>query len=171
MSTTRKAAPKKAAEKKRPVRKGVTGRPKKIETPEELLAHFNDYKNEVRANPIKVVDFKGKDADRVEMEHRRPLTIEGFEVYCFENDIIKDLGDYFANKEGRYAAFAAICTHIRRIVRTDQIEGGMAGVYNPSITQRLNGLVDRREITEKEPELTDEEVEKRISELKKQLGL
>jgi hypothetical protein len=161
MSTKTKAAP-----KKRPV-----GRPKKIETADEMMKHFTAYEEEVRSHPIKVVDFKGKDADRVEMEYRRPLTLEGFEVYCYNNNIIKNLGDYFANTEGRYKDFTTICSHIRRIIRTDQIEGGMAGVYNPSITQRLNGLVDKREIETKDVEMSDAELEKRIEELKKRLNL
>jgi hypothetical protein len=38
-----------------------------------------------------------------------------------------------------------ICTHIKEIVRQDQIEGGMVGQYNPSITQRLNGLKEQTE--------------------------
>lgn len=128
-----------------PVKKRPVGKPKAIATPELLLQHFNDYKKEVRDNPIEVVDYKGKDADRVIMEHRRPLTLEGFEVYCFEKGIIRDLGDYFSNKDGRYINYATICSHIRRVIRQDQIEGGMAGVYNPSITQRLNGLVEKTE--------------------------
>ena len=32
------------------------------------------------------------------------------------------------------------CSHIKELIRLDQISGGMAGIYNPSITQRLNGL-------------------------------
>lgn len=128
-----------------PVKKRPIGKPKAIATPELLLQHFNDYKKEVRDNPIEVVDYKGKDADRVIMEHRRPLTLEGFEVYCFEKGIIRDLGDYFSNKDGRYINYATICSHIRKVIRQDQIEGGMAGVYNPSITQRLNGLVEKTE--------------------------
>lgn len=128
-----------------PMKKRPVGKPKAIETPELLLSHFNAYKQQVRDNPIEVIDYKGKDADKVIMERRRPLTLEGFEVYCFENNIIKDIGDYFSNKEGRYQNYAAICSHIRRVIRQDQIEGGMAGVYNPSITQRLNGLVEKTE--------------------------
>ena len=34
---------------------------------------------------------------------------------------------------------------LRKTIRQDQIEGGMAGVYNPSITQRLNSLVEKTE--------------------------
>jgi hypothetical protein len=29
------------------------------------------------------------------------------------------------------------------MIRNDQIDGGMVGQYNPSITQRLNGLVEK----------------------------
>ena len=36
---------------------------------------------------------------------------------------------------------------IREVIRRDQIEGGMVGQYNPSITQRLNGLKEQTEST------------------------
>ena len=42
-----------------------------------------------------------------------------------------------------------ICTRIRAEIRQDQIDGGMAGIYNTSITQRLKGLVDKSDITTK----------------------
>jgi hypothetical protein len=42
-----------------------------------------------------------------------------------------------------------ICSHIREEIRENQILGGMIGVYNPSITQRLNGLTDKTENTHK----------------------
>jgi len=32
------------------------------------------------------------------------------------------------------------------IIRQDQISGGMVGQYNPSITQRLNGLVEKSQV-------------------------
>jgi hypothetical protein len=53
------------------------------------------------------------------------------------------LGDYFSNRNDAYTDFSAICRAIKREIREDQISGGMAGIYNPSITQRLNGLVDK----------------------------
>jgi hypothetical protein len=34
---------------------------------------------------------------------------------------------------------------VRKAVRNDQIEGGMVGQYNASITQRLNGLKEQTE--------------------------
>lgn len=119
------------------------GKPKYIETPEKMWELFQAYVKKVKADPFKVKDWVGKDGDQVQREKEKPLTIEGFECYCSDNDIIEDLSQYFANTEGRYKDYQTICQRIRRAVRRDQIEGGMAGMYNPSITQRLNGLVEK----------------------------
>ena len=45
---------------------------------------------------------------------------------------------FFYLASSRYSDYIRICSRIRRTIRQDQIEGGMAGIYNPSITQRLN---------------------------------
>ena len=63
--------------------------------------------------------------------------------------IISDISHYFANLDKRYTEYVAICSRIRKAVRNDQIEGGMAGIYNPSITQRLNGLTEKTDNTHK----------------------
>ena len=124
---------------------GIMGRTKYIESPEKLKEYFLSYEQEVKANPFLVKDWVGKDADTVYREREKPLTIEGFECWLAENDIIQDLGDYLSNKDGRYSDYATICSYIKKKTRKDQIEGGMAGIYNPSITQRLNGLVEKTE--------------------------
>lgn len=125
--------------------KNPVGRPKKIESPQKLWEHFVAYRNEIKGNPLLVHDFVGKFSDEVYRKKDRPLTLDGFENYCADQEIIEDLGDYFSNKDSRYIDFATICSRIKRVIRQDQIEGGMAGIYNPSVTQRLNGLVDKRE--------------------------
>lgn len=104
---------------------------------------FEAYKASVKGKPILVQDFVGKDGDEVDRKRERPLTMEGFQNYLADQDVITDVSDYFENKDGRYSDFIRICSRIRRNIRQDQIEGGMAGIYNPSITQRLNGLVDK----------------------------
>ena len=119
------------------------GRPKAFESPEQLMEWFNKYKVWVEENPIRVHDYVGKDADEVYRIRQRPLTIEGFEMYCFEQGVINDLSNYFANSDGRYSDYSTICSRIKKAIRQDQIEGGMAGIYNPSITQRLNNLVEK----------------------------
>lgn len=116
------------------------GRPKNIESPEVMLELFKAYKTKVKDNPIIVGDWVGGTGKKVNREKERPLTMEGFENYCFDEGVINDLGDYFSNKNNSYADFSTICSRIRKEIRQDQIEGGMAGIYNPSITQRLNGL-------------------------------
>lgn len=121
------------------------GKHKYIETPERMLNLFEDYRTEVKANPKLKNDFAGKDAQEVIKKFERPLTMEGFENYVFKKGLNADLSHYFSNYEGRYTDYLAICSHIRREIRQDQIEGGMVGIYTPSITQRLNGLVEKQE--------------------------
>jgi len=121
------------------------GKNKYIETPEKFWEYFLAYKKQVKSNPIRVQDYVGKDAEMVYREKERPLTIDGFECWCHENEIISDLSQYFANTDKRYDEYQTICHAIKKAVRNDQIEGGLAGIYNPSITQRLNGLVEKQE--------------------------
>jgi hypothetical protein len=119
------------------------GKRKYIETPEKLWEYFQEYKKETKSKPFLIKDWVGKDAFNVQREKERPLTIEGLECWLFEKEIIGDLGDYFSNKNEKYTEYSTICHAIKKAVRQDQIEGGMAGMYNPSITQRLNGLVEK----------------------------
>jgi hypothetical protein len=120
---------------------------KYIETPEKMYELFEAYKKEVKNNPFLVQDFVGKDGEMVYRERERPLTFEGFYDYCYEN--IGCIDQYFENRGERYNDYVAICSRIKKIIRKDQIEGGMVNIYNASITQRLNGLAEKREIEDK----------------------
>ena len=122
-------------------------KPKYIETPDKLWEYFNQYKEWVKSNPIKKMVFVGKDGVRDFEERERPLSIDGFECWLADKDIIGDLSHYFANTGGNYSEYLTICSRIKKNVKTDQIDGGMAGIYNPSITQRLNGLKEQVEQT------------------------
>lgn len=106
---------------------------------------FSDYRKQIKDKPIIKNDFAGKDAEEVYKKLERPLTLEGFYNYLDDQGIITDATDYFENKEGRYKDFLRICSRIKRVIKQDQIEGGMAGIYNPSITQRLNGLAEKQD--------------------------
>jgi hypothetical protein len=119
------------------------GKRKYIETPEKLWEYFQEYKKETKSKPFLIKDWVGKDAFNVQREKERPLTIEGFECWLADHDIIEDLSNYFANYDNKYSDYLTICSRVKKAVRQDQIEGGMAGMYNPSITQRLNGLVEK----------------------------
>ena len=119
------------------------GKPKYIESPEKMWELFEAYIKDVKSKPFVVTDWVGGMAKEVQRFKEKPLTMEGFENYCFKLGVIGEMSHYFSNKDGRYANYVAICSRIRQVIRQDQIEGGMAGMYNPSVTQRLNGLVEK----------------------------
>jgi len=123
------------------------GRPKNIESPDKLYQYFLSYENETKSRPFVVKDWVGATSKTVMREKEKPLTMEGFECWLFDEGIINDLGDYLANTDNRYSDFTTICTHIKKRIREDQISGGMSGMYNPSITQRLNSLTEKSDVT------------------------
>ena len=127
---------------------------KYIETPEKMWELFTEYKNHVKKTPILVQDFVGKNADEVKREKERPLTMVGFENYVANQDIIADLGHYFANTDDKYKEYCTIVSRIKKEIQEDQISGGMVGIYNQTLTARLNGLADKQEIESKVTQTT-----------------
>lgn len=117
---------------------------KYIETPDKMLELFEAYRKEVKSNPRKRHVFVGKDGSSEEERLERPLTFEGFKNFC--RNIIGEVEQYFTNQDSLYEEYIGICRAIKDEIRQDQIEGGMVGQYNPSITQRLNGLTDKSEV-------------------------
>ena len=121
------------------------GRPRVFATPEELWDEFSEYCVNTKKQPILVKDWIGPKAVEVFREKEAPLTMEGFKLHLWDKGIADGGRDYFNNKGAAYEEFTAICQRIKEAIRADQIKGGMAGIYNPSITQRLNGLVEKQE--------------------------
>jgi hypothetical protein len=116
---------------------------------EDLSKQFEKYKKNLIDNPRIKIEYVGKEGIRTETPLKVPLTMAGFEVHCYNEGLT--IQDYFNNRDKRYTDYVAVCTHIRKEIRQDQIEGGMVGQYNSSITQRLNGLTDKKEIKQVEP--------------------
>jgi|LGOV01.1.fsa_nt_gb hypothetical protein len=134
------------------VKNGKMGNVKYIESPDKMWQLFTDYKNDVKDNPRYESVYGGKDFNKEAKELERPLTMEGFDCFVMNNEGVKSKGidQYFANQDKLYDNYMGICSRIRREIRRDQIEGGMVGQYNASITQRLNNLVDKQEQTIKQ---------------------
>lgn len=136
-----------------------------FKTPEELQNAFNEYKEDLeeQAKNWLKVQYVGKEGKRMTDAQKVPYTLEGFKRYCRNN--YGEVQQYFDNpkspdsKEGYYDDFIAICSHIKEEIRENQIIGGLLGFYNPSITQRLNGLVEKTEskINVEQPLFGDEE--------------
>jgi hypothetical protein len=112
-------------------------------TPEELEAYFEQYKQWVEENPILVQDYVGKDGTEVNRKKNRPLTFDGFEIWLRKNSKIKCCQHILDNVKSAYNDFIDVARYIKASVKADQIEGGMAGIYNPNITARLNGLTEK----------------------------
>ena len=114
---------------------------KYIETPDKLFELFEEYKKNLKPREIQKATATGVKSEF----HKPPLTFEGFLNFC--EDTICCVHQYFENRDNRYLEYVNICSRIRRLIRQDQIEGGMVGQFNPSITQRLNGLTEKTDVT------------------------
>lgn len=122
--------------------------PRNFPTPQHLRDAFDNYKEWAKNNPLKVHDFVGKDAVEVHRKKERPLSLSGFYAWCIREDI-GVAHQYFENTEGLFKDYLGICRAIKEEIRADQIDGGMAGIYNPSITQRLNNIQETQTIEHK----------------------
>lgn len=113
----------------------------------DLKKAWDEYKADLKrqGEEWQKVQYVGKEGERKIDNMKVPMTLEGFERYCFDN--YGDVSNYFDNSQGYYEDFKAICSRIRKEIREQQIIGGLLGVYNPSITQRLNGLKEHTDLT------------------------
>ena len=116
-----------------------------FKTPQELMKAWNEYKSDLEKQSKEWVkiDYVGKDGDKKETPQKVPMTFEGFKRFCRENK--GEVEQYFTNQGDYYREFIGVCSRIKEEIRENQIVGGLLGFYNPSITQRLNGLADKTE--------------------------
>jgi len=126
---------------------------KYIETPEAMWQLFEAYKKETKANRRRVPKATPKGI--LYEEHEPPLTMVGFSSYVADQEITSNLHDYFANTRDSYSEYSSICSRIVDAIKRDQIEGGMVGQYNASITQRLNNLTERVDQTTQGEKVTE----------------
>lgn len=129
------------------------GRPPAFKTAEELWQAACKYFDWCDNNPIIETDFKGKDADRVEIPRMRAYTIRGLCVYlgCAER-YLYDLEEALKAKKERGVygeeeeRFSQIIVHIRNIIYTQKFEGAAANQLNANIISRELGLAEKSDI-------------------------
>jgi len=118
------------------------GRPRKINSPEELFEMFQGYKIWAHENPWLREDFikSGESAgQKVYLETERPLTEMGFAVHL---EMSRDgLREYAKREEYSY-----IYARIKDEMSEQKISGGLAGAYNPMLVSRIEGLVEKTDI-------------------------
>lgn len=110
---------------------------------EQLQQLWKDYKENLKEQNKEWlnIQYVGRNGDRVTDPLKVPMTLEGFKRYCREH--ASEVHHYFINPDNAYDSYRTICRAIKEEIRENQIIGGMLGVYNPSITQRLNGLTEK----------------------------
>ena len=108
---------------------------------------FNEYIIWCINNPLTREDFVGGAGKQVTRTYERPLTMSGFRVFGHKKGIT--IVHYFANTDDAYNEYRTICRAIEDEIREYQISGGLLGLLNPSITQRLNSLTEKQETTVK----------------------
>ena len=131
------------------------GRDRIFKSPALLWEAACEYFQWVVDNPLIEIDFVGKDAERVEKPHTRPLTYEGLFSYLgvnkdYFNDFERSLE---GKKDGLSADFSGIITHIRQTIYRQKFEGAACGFYNANIIARDLGLADKSDITSGEKPL------------------
>lgn len=115
------------------------GRDKLFSSPQVLFEEACKYFQWCDDNPWHRVDFRGKDAEEVQIPTQRPYTWEGLENYLG----IYSLRDYKTNEE--YSEFKEVITMIGSIITQNKMEGAMVGAYNANIVARDLGLVDKKQ--------------------------
>lgn len=122
-----------------------------FKTPDDLKMLWDKFKEDVEQNQSKEwlkIQYVGKDAVQKIDPLKIPLTFEGFKRFARKE--VGEIEQYFTNQGGYYDEFIGICRAIKEEIRENQIIGGMLNFFNPSITQRLNNLVDKTEATIKQ---------------------
>lgn len=135
-----------------------------FKTPEDLKKAFDEYKDDLKeqAKEWLKVQYVGKEGERKADAQKIPMTMEGFERFCYDN--YGCVNQYFDNKDELYNNFVTICSRVKNEIRENQITGGMLGFFNPSITQRLNNLTEKKDITTQGDKISDTSIEIEIIE-------
>jgi len=112
--------------------------------PELLWKEAVEYFKWCDDNPILVDDVRGKDAEHVDIVHRRPYTLHGLCIYldCGINylrqfktsDAYKNNGDY-----------SLVISRIEECIYDQKFTGASIGIFNHNIIARDLGLADKKE--------------------------
>ena len=124
------------------------GRDKIFSTPEIMLDACYEYFEYQSKQVWNKIDYRGKDAERVEIPTNPPFTLTGLCIYLGVNT------KYFTEFEKNCSPeFSEVITHIREIIYTQKFEGASVNVYNSNIIARDLGLADKKilDVGVKEP--------------------
>lgn len=121
------------------------GRDKLFESPELLWDAACEYFEWCEDNPLKELDFRGKDATEVVLPKMRAFTMQGLCLFLDCNTV------YFNHFESALKEknddvskdFSKVVTRIRETIYNQKFTGAAAGFLNANIIARDLGLSDK----------------------------
>ena len=143
------------------------GRPKIFTDPEQLWHQACKYFQWCDDNPLKEEKLFGT-GYRGKISLKRAYTMKGL---CFFIGIGESTWNDYKNKPD-YKDFSAVIEAIEQAVYTQKFEGAAVGLFNANIIARDLGLADKLEAnnTNRNSDITEEDVDSRIEKLLKRLG-
>lgn len=124
------------------------GREKLFATPQIMWEAAAEYFAWCEENPLIEIDFKGKDAERVEIPKMRAFTFQGLTSYLDCNTYY--FNEFEANIKGKTddlsKDFSKVIIRIRETLYNQKFTGAAAGFLNANIISRDLGLLDKKEI-------------------------
>lgn len=123
-----------------------TGGQYQFKTPQELKDAAQSYFDWCDSHPIRgarVVKSEGDDKETRDDMYPRPYTFEGLCLHINISD-----WSMFCTSNKKREGFPEVLSWIRNMIRKQQIEGAVVGLYKENITARLNGIAENMAIQE-----------------------
>lgn len=122
------------------------GRPRNLDSPEQLWGLFESYKESLKEESKKweKIQYVGKDGVKKTDYPKLPMILKGFYTFChYQVGCVKQ---YFLNEGEAYNDFLTITARIKDEIESDQVTGALLGNYNSNLTARINGLKEQSEV-------------------------
>lgn len=120
------------------------GKPRHIKTTSELWEWFLAYKQHCIDNPIAKTHFVGKDGRREYEDIPTPITYKGFQVFLWENEVIRDLQTYEKDEE-----YSPIIARIKGFCEVHNVKYALSGHYKENLVARIHGIKEQTETDNK----------------------
>jgi Xaa-Pro aminopeptidase len=120
------------------------GRDKLFDSAELMWEAACEYFEWCDENAFIEIDYRGKDADKVELPKMRPYTLHGLCLYLDANT------QYLTNFKNSPACtndFHGVITRIEEVIYTQKFSGAASGFFNANIIARDLGLADKKELS------------------------
>lgn len=121
---------------------GNPGTSKMFDSPQQLQKYIDEYFQSVDNNPVRRIEFNGKDAVECVIPVQRPYTLEGLALHL--HCTAQTLRNY--QMKAGYEDYFEIITRARTKIVQQNLEYGLTGDYNAKIVAlTLSNNSDYRE--------------------------